>query len=282
MSILADIETLEERVQALIASASDLPTINDFKTAYVELILSELTQFSSADLNDDRLSRIVSAALAENIDLIDSILADEIEQLIEEVVDTTTAFYAGQGIAFTNIYEAVQRKKTATELARRMVENMGEMREELFNKTLEVMQEQLLTGTLNRQVLTDSLLDAAEGKLIWARTNSRMVVGGYNRVARDVVAEEADLNYALYYGQKRDNTRTFCINCIGKVFDRSQISALSNGQGLDVITYAGGWNCIHSWLWVELDWDASFQSAYDATRAVATIQDNSLTLKVYQ
>lgn len=43
------------------------------------------------------------------------------------------------------------------------------------------------------------------------------------------------------------NTRPFCASLVGKAFTKKQISRLDNGQGLDVLTSCGGWNCRHSW-----------------------------------
>lgn len=41
--------------------------------------------------------------------------------------------------------------------------------------------------------------------------------------------------------------RPFCKKCYRRAFTPQQVDALSNGQGLSVRTYCGGYNCTHSW-----------------------------------
>lgn len=54
-----------------------------------------------------------------------------------------------------------------------------------------------------------------------------------------------------YVGANDKLTRSFCQNHIGKVYTLEQIKALDNGQGLDVLTYRGGYNCRHFWAVVD-------------------------------
>lgn len=52
----------------------------------------------------------------------------------------------------------------------------------------------------------------------------------------------------VYQGPEDDNVvRPFCRACVNKAFTREQILSLDNGQGLQVMTSGGGWNCRHTW-----------------------------------
>ena len=42
--------------------------------------------------------------------------------------------------------------------------------------------------------------------------------------------------------------RDFCKEHYNKIYTIEEIQALNNGQGLDVLTYAGGYNCLHWWM----------------------------------
>lgn len=58
-----------------------------------------------------------------------------------------------------------------------------------------------------------------------------------------------------YYGPQDKLTRPFCER-VGKMtaagsLTREQIAALDNGQGTDVFTHGGGFNCRHQWIVVE-------------------------------
>jgi len=54
---------------------------------------------------------------------------------------------------------------------------------------------------------------------------------------------------------------------------------MDNGQLSPVKIYAGGWNCIHSWLWVDPEWDDELASKIN-TDPVVPVDDNNLKLKV--
>jgi hypothetical protein len=277
MSIFDDIQTLEESVQQIIDGAYDSAAIDDFREAYVDAIVRGI---SDRDLTVD-LTSIVESALEGARDFIDVDLIAEIEGDVDTLIESTTAFYENvEGVALPAFGEALQRAEAAKALRKSFVENMGQMREELLNKTLEVAEEQILSGTLNKQALQDSILQAAEGKLHWARTNARQVVGGYNRIHRDEVRKELELDRALYYGEVRNNSRPFCRQLIGKVFSLEQIEQMNNGQGLSVLTYCGGWNCIHSWLWVRKGWDDELDKQFSDERSFVSMEEDGIKIEV--
>lgn len=49
----------------------------------------------------------------------------------------------------------------------------------------------------------------------------------------------------LYVGPVDEKTRDFCLERVGKVFTRSEIDAMDNGQLNDVFLTGGGYNCRH-------------------------------------
>jgi hypothetical protein len=57
-----------------------------------------------------------------------------------------------------------------------------------------------------------------------------------------------------YLGPEDGANRPFCAKHVDKVYTREEIDALSNGQKMDVWTYAGGYNCRHSWRPVRASW----------------------------
>lgn len=54
--------------------------------------------------------------------------------------------------------------------------------------------------------------------------------------------------YYVYQGGIVDDTRDFCKKHNGKAYTKKQIGKMSNGQGLNVFKYGGGYNCRHSWF----------------------------------
>ena len=60
---------------------------------------------------------------------------------------------------------------------------------------------------------------------------------------------EVGINRFEYSGNPNPE-RDFCVEHFGRVYTIDEISRLDNGQGLDVLTYCGGYNCRHIWIGV--------------------------------
>ena len=46
--------------------------------------------------------------------------------------------------------------------------------------------------------------------------------------------------------------------------------------------YAGGYNCIHSWLWVEPEWDDDLNKMYIEERSAVEITEDGQDITVFQ
>lgn len=281
MPLFDDIQTLEERLQQVLAGTESYGSISSFREVYTESILAALGDgLSNEDLSSVDLENVVAEALADSADLIDSGLAAEIQSDVSTVIGDTIDFYNEQGLVLPDIVDAIQRREAVTRLTDEFQNNMGEMRDELLDKTVEVMRQNISKGSLSRAAMAESIIEAADGRLHHARTNARMVVSAYNRIGRDEVRQAADLQHGYYYGNVRTSSRAFCRACIGRVFSMEQIDRMSNGQGLPVVIYCGGWNCIHSWLWMEPAWDPELQKRFKAERSVVELKEGGLDIKV--
>ncbi|MFA5322922.1 MAG: hypothetical protein WC373_09640, partial [Smithella sp.] len=59
------------------------------------------------------------------------------------------------------------------------------------------------------------------------------------------VCEQAGIEKFLYDGMPAQ--RPFCKEHLGHVYTLEEIMQMDNGQGLDVLTSLGGYNCVHFW-----------------------------------
>lgn len=282
MPIFDDIETLEDQVQTILESTESYPPIENFREGYVDSILESLGDFSNEELSTANLDEVVKQALRDTADFIDADLMDQIDRDVNSIVNNTMDFYNEQGITLPNLGEAITRVDEIERLMTEFTENMGSMRDELLDGTIDTIKQHFAKGSVSRAGLADDIFAAADGNLHHARTNARMVVSTYNRIGREQVRAEAGLQHGYYAGEIRTNSRAFCIRCIGRTFDMAQIARMSNGQGLDVKLYCGGWNCIHSWMWVEPEWDEQLKSRYDAERDIVSLEDAGLKYKAPQ
>lgn len=69
------------------------------------------------------------------------------------------------------------------------------------------------------------------------------------------LARQGAMSVAISHGNKyfrytgpKENIRPFCREHLGKVYSIDEIRAMSNGQGLPVEYYCGGYNCRHRWV----------------------------------
>jgi hypothetical protein len=89
------------------------------------------------------------------------------------------------------------------------------------------------------------------------KTNTFDLYQRIDRTAQMVYADKLQLNYAIYSGTLKDNSRPFCIARVNRVFDRKQIAGWSNlsfkgkpAVGYDPFTDCGGYQCRHHLSWI--------------------------------
>lgn len=76
-----------------------------------------------------------------------------------------------------------------------------------------------------------------------AETVALTARAGYDRAARVEVATEAGVERFRYAGPEPE--RPFCRKHFGRVYTLAELDRLSNGHGLPVRDYLGGWRCRH-------------------------------------
>lgn len=95
---------------------------------------------------------------------------------------------------------------------------------------------------------------AKSGDLIESQVSTEVdtLLSSFSRTVTAKKAEEFGLDLFLYYGPDDKITRDFCSETLEQrdppIYTTAEISALDNGQGLDVLRYGGGYNCRHQWV----------------------------------
>jgi hypothetical protein len=72
---------------------------------------------------------------------------------------------------------------------------------------------------------------------------SRTALSRANRINK---AERAGVKRLKYFGAPAE--RDFCVEHLNNIYTIEEIRRMDNGQGLEVLYYAGGFRCRHSWL----------------------------------
>lgn len=71
--------------------------------------------------------------------------------------------------------------------------------------------------------------------------------------AERAAKESGEVAAFLYLGPDDSKCRPFCAAHVGRVYKAKDIARMNNGQGLEVRTFAGGYNCRHIWSPIGLE-----------------------------
>lgn len=107
----------------------------------------------------------------------------------------------------------------------------------------------LMRGVIIGEVPDFSLLEdtLGSGLVNNLTTELNTLTQGFYRTITQKKADELGLNLRLYQGPDDKVTRPFCKEHVGNIYTVEQIKNMDNNQGLDVLTYGGGYNCRHEW-----------------------------------
>lgn len=79
------------------------------------------------------------------------------------------------------------------------------------------------------------------------RTVVQTAKDGINQAQVIEDAQSSGIKQMRYVGP-RTSLRRFCFEHVGKIYTIEEIKNMSNGQGLPVIYFGGGYNCRHRWV----------------------------------
>ena len=280
MGILDVIRELEEQVADLMSSVSRRKTSDErFATALVDAVIALLDEagFSAEDLVTPEAQAQIAEAIAEVFPDWSSALRTEASDRIRDILELTEEFYRDRGVSVAGLRDSAQRAELSRALAESLTSGFGTIQVRLAEVTVEVVQEQLLTGGLDRVALASRIEEQAGTSARFARVQAQAAVGGANQSYREQVAERAGLDHYHYYGNVQNNTRAFCRIHIGNVFPKRRVLQMRNGMLEPVLVFKGGWNCRHAWLPVDPSWDAELAARVvdaEPTEVPTTVSGN--------
>lgn len=254
-NLLADIRGLEDRLHSLIDGVA-LPSAYSerMQLLLVEAIIEALSEY--ADLPDlDAIAEVAEVVLERIFPDWSEPIYSEITDAVSKAIKDARVFYAEQGIDLTGLADAVGRSRQIQQLTVALEDGMRTINDELREATVDILSRQILEGTVNRQQLADDILEVTKTTAYKAHIQAKAGVAAYNQTYRNGVSERAGLDYFYYDGPLQRNTRHFCRIHLNRVFSAEQVVQMDNGMLNPVHTHRGGWNCIHSWLPISLDWD---------------------------
>lgn len=240
-------EEIEKAVQAL---ASLIEQNLTRAITRIETIVSEQMQVEQVSTILQVPDALVEANLADVSERLEEIFAAELEAIREDFatrLNTTVTFSGIDGDIINALLGSYQQATFQT------IRDLG----------IDLQSE------LTRQVLTGEEIDIGD----FIETQTPRVIRNliteldtaalsFSRSVTANKAQELGLEYFVYSGPNDKVTRPFCDYLLGdsaklpakvnipvqrdsRVYTRDEISRMDNGQGLNVLTFCGGWNCRH-------------------------------------
>lgn len=233
----AKIKELQTQIKAEKAMKSALDKSRARFTKNLTSIVKDTDPLTVLSMDEDNLTDLIlSAGYAEAVD-----------EFIEQTDRVTKAAQATANIVQPDL-TFDQRQQAIIEAAQRTASQMSfdgfllpnvrsAVRESLLSMSLDV--------PINVAMSSLSLrMKQAQGRQL---TQINTQISMYGRSITASIADAAGIEYYLYTGPEDGLTRRFCKPLVGKVVSESQMNQLDNGQGLNVKTGGGGYNCRHSW-----------------------------------
>ena len=124
--------------------------------------------------------------------------------------------------------------------------NLGDYKDSTVKDIQTVIRKGLIEGE-NFKEITRRLQTLDEKVVGYAETIAKTQVKGYARIAKSEKARIAEVFLYEYTGIVRAVTRPFCNALIGTTHHIDRIHKMRNGNKEPVITYCGGWRCVHDW-----------------------------------
>lgn len=180
-------------------------------------------------------------------------LDDVLDKFIADLTLTTEETRQLTSKEFIELHEAAKRSldvkyKVEYQLFPKHIPDSGRMRSEI-QSIIDLFRDNKLTEIKMKRLVRKRLRIPAHT----AYTITNTQIAGLDNTASKAIADLALLEDGLYDGPT-GNSREFCEERVGKIYTMEEIAAMDNGQGLPVIRYCGGYNCLHDWIWVDISW----------------------------
>lgn len=217
-----EIEKIKKKTRAELEA-----NIGKFKAAIMRELSYIYKQNDIQDLEElkDALAKSFNTPTAER-----QIISEIVNKSQYKISGIWDEYFRKLGIS----YEAVQ--------AYQMV-NFAQLRKDHYEAIQKAIDVAIRRG-LNYKEFRSELIEQNIG-IGYATTLANTAIAQFDNAYMHEVCEQAGIEKFLYDGMPAQ--RPFCREHLGNVYTIDEIIAMDNGQGLDVLTSLGGYNCVHFW-----------------------------------
>jgi hypothetical protein len=212
----------------------------------------EISAIDAARILGGLRQNLAQAGLGDVLVEIDSLYASELARLDETLsrVSRGVAVFTSADVSLVQTLATYDIEQIANEIDLSVDELRSyAVRQAMTGRKVELSE---VIGTLSDRLERHS------------ETIENTSLSGFYRALTVSKSEELGLDLFVYLGPEDEVTREFCAERVGKVYSREEIDRWDNGQGLDVWTYLGGYNCRHQLSPISLE-DAERLYGYKAS-----------------
>jgi hypothetical protein len=175
------------------------------------------------------------AGLNDRIAEIEDLYGEELVTLKDKFADLASAKEIQTAVDFDTAEQLVQFR------ARKAVTDVEQY---VGSFSVRVLDQVVIGGGVDLDAISETLDSRLVSNI---RTELRTELAVFQRTITKQVGDELGVELYAYVGPTDKIIRDFCKSRVGKVFSVEEIKAMDNGQGLDVFTSGGGYNCRHDW-----------------------------------
>lgn len=223
----------------------------------IAMLLSKMKQTGGVIAKDERQ---LAALVNQKVELQKIMVESGYFEVAERFVDGYDKMFSflkeqfaviGTPLVFTEIDIAA-----ITQLKRLDLQTFAKLADDTVNALSDQIYKSVLVSTpVNRitEIVKETLDDTMTKH---AKTITNTSISEFDRTVNALKSESAEIEKFVYMGPLDDVTREFCRELLEKqdagkgYFTADEIARMDNGQGLDVMTSGGGWNCRHRWVGV--------------------------------
>lgn len=180
------------------------------------------------------MPELQSAGLEKEISKIRELYADELQFISDE---------------FEELDQKDVFSSADTSLVEALIDNgINKISTEATKHGLDIQAEVMQSVLVGKELTAKEIRERGLPATIKTELNTALMV--FNRTVSQNKADELGFKLFLYVGPDDKITRPFCKNLLDKnppIYTAEEINAMNNGQGLNVRTAGGGYNCRHHW-----------------------------------
>ena len=238
--VSAQIRAREAEVQAFVERLRRILD-RSLEEILTEIETGKVSGLEAARILEDMLRTLKAAGYEREVGRLEAVYTEELRAVFEAVRD---AGAASRRAVLTASDEDIIEALIRTDIAR-----VTGTIDALLGDARSTLMRAVVAGELpDVRAVRDRFGERVASNL---RTELNTSLQAFNRTVTITKAKDVGFELFEYLGPDDNVTRDFCEAVLNDrdppIYSLDEIARMDNGQGLDVLTHGGGYNCRHQW-----------------------------------